>query len=247
MVPNDHVQHGLLWLTPLPGGRQRPSSRTRLSLVHSPPRLRRAPPRPSDTLPPRTGVARGSDIDVARLGAWKLSLSRCGLGPSAGGRGWATASCVGRNSVAGSLGKLSDTWVLNLTLASASDGSVEGRVTENVKGKEEVLIAAVKRNVRVLVGKVLTERQGFLILASAELGAAVKVDGAVKGTTPIRGKIPLAWGPHLHANAQATCSGNLVLKSRAKRTQTARSTRQLIKEQSAKDHGVKQCEKKRRQ
>ncbi len=99
--------------------------------------------------------------------------------------------------VAGSLGKLGDTWVLNLTLSNVHDGSVEGRVTENVKGKEDVLIAAVKRNVKVLVGKVLTDRQGFLILGSPELGATVKIDGVVKGSTPIRGKLPLAWGPHL--------------------------------------------------
>ena len=99
--------------------------------------------------------------------------------------------------VAGSLGKLSDTWVLNLTLANVTKGSVEGRVTENVVGKEDKLIGAVKKNARILVSKVLEGREGWLILNTPEVGATVKVDGAAKGVTPLGQRLQLAWGPHL--------------------------------------------------
>jgi hypothetical protein len=47
------------------------------------------------------------------------------------------------------------------------------------------------------VSKVLKGREGFLVLTVAEEGATVKVDGLIRGTTPLPGRLPLAWGPHL--------------------------------------------------
>ena len=52
-------------------------------------------------------------------------------------------------------------------------------------------------NARILVSKILKGREGYLVLTVAEEGALVKVDGTARGSTPIKGRLPLAWGPHL--------------------------------------------------
>ncbi len=98
--------------------------------------------------------------------------------------------------VAGSLGKLGDTFTLFLNLMDIKKAVVEGRVQENVEG-EAKLIPSVKRGVGQLVGKVLKDREGYLIITVSEPGATVKVDEQVRGVTPIRGRMTLAWGPHL--------------------------------------------------
>lgn len=52
--------------------------------------------------------------------------------------------------------------------------------------------AAVK-----LVGKMLEGKQGSVLVTSSELGAAVKVDDAQVGTTPLASPVKVAAGPHL--------------------------------------------------
>jgi hypothetical protein len=96
----------------------------------------------------------------------------------------------------GQLSKLGEAYNLQLTLASPA-GAVENRVSENVTGGEGKLIDASGRAVKQLVSKILQGREGFLLLVTAEIGATVKIDGQVKGVTPMRGRLPLAWGPHL--------------------------------------------------
>lgn len=99
--------------------------------------------------------------------------------------------------VAGSLGKLGETYTLFLNLTDIKKAVVESRVQENIEGGDAKIIPAITRAVGQLVGKVLKDREGYLILSVSEQGATVKVDGAVKGVTPIRGRMTLAWGPHL--------------------------------------------------
>lgn len=99
--------------------------------------------------------------------------------------------------VAGSLAKIGDTFLLSLTLNDVKKATVEGRVSENVSGKPDALIAAVGRNAKSLVANILKGREGFLVLTVAESGALVKIDGQIKGTTPMKGRLTLSWGPHL--------------------------------------------------
>ena len=99
--------------------------------------------------------------------------------------------------VAGSLAKIGDTHVLSLTLNNVRSATVENRVSETVPGKTDALIAAVARNAKVLVSRILKGREGYLVLSVAEAGATVKVDGQIKGTTPVKGRMTLSWGPHL--------------------------------------------------
>ena len=99
--------------------------------------------------------------------------------------------------VAGSLAKIGDTMVLSLALNNTKTAGVENRVSETVSGKSDALIGALSRNAKVLVSKILKGREGFLVLAIAETGAVVKVDGLIKGTTPLKGRLTLTLGPHL--------------------------------------------------
>ena len=99
--------------------------------------------------------------------------------------------------IAGSLAKIGDTLVLSLALNNTRTAAVENRVTENVAGKGDALIGAIGRNAKVLVSKILKGREGYLVLTVAETGAVVKIDGQIRGTTPVRGRMTLTWGPHL--------------------------------------------------
>jgi TolB-like protein len=99
--------------------------------------------------------------------------------------------------IAGSLAKLGESLVLSLTLNNTRTATVENRVTENVAGKSDALIGAISRNAKVLVSKILKGREGFLVLTVAETGAVIKVDGQIRGTTPVKGRMTLTWGPHL--------------------------------------------------
>ena len=99
--------------------------------------------------------------------------------------------------IAGSLAKIGDTMVLSLALNNTRSATVENRVSENVSGKGDALIGAISRNAKVLVSKILKGREGFLVLAVAETGAVIKIDGQIRGTTPVKGRMTLTWGPHL--------------------------------------------------
>jgi TolB-like protein len=99
--------------------------------------------------------------------------------------------------IAGSLAKIGDTLVLSLALNNVKSATVENRVSETVTGKGDALIGAIGRNAKVLVSKILKGREGYLVLAVAETGALVKIDGQIRGTTPVKGRMTLSWGPHL--------------------------------------------------
>ena len=99
-------------------------------------------------------------------------------------------------TVNGSLAKIGDGYILTLALSNTKSASVENRTTENI-AKQDQIVAAVAKNARILVSKILKGREGSLVLTVAEEGALVKVDGQAKGSTPIKGRLPLSWGPHL--------------------------------------------------
>jgi TolB-like protein len=99
--------------------------------------------------------------------------------------------------IAGSLAQIGDTMVLSLALNNTKTATVENRVSESVTGKGDALIGAISRNAKVLVSKILKGREGYLVLTVAEAGAVVKIDGQIRGTTPVKGRMTLSWGPHL--------------------------------------------------
>lgn len=88
------------------------------------------------------------------------------------------------------------TYNLLLTLLKVGQASPLSSVRVQAKG-EEMLLREVPPNTLKLVGKLLEGRQGALVVSSSEVGAAVKIDDAQVGTTPLQARVPVAAGPHL--------------------------------------------------
>jgi PEGA domain-containing protein len=92
-------------------------------------------------------------------------------------------------------GGVPETFTLDLTLTAVKKGQREGSAIESARSEAE-LMARTGKAAQRLVQKILAGRVGRLVLVSAELGAVVKVDDQVKGTTPLRGPLLLPAGPH---------------------------------------------------
>jgi TolB-like protein len=100
-----------------------------------------------------------------------------------------------RYLVSGTIGKVGDAYAFNLVLTDIDTAKVESRVSENVK-EQGKLLDVTARSSKVLVSKILADRQATLLVTCAEKGALVKIDGQIVGSTPLpRRKI--SWGPHL--------------------------------------------------
>lgn len=100
-----------------------------------------------------------------------------------------------RYLVSGSLGKIGENYTLNLALTDAQASKVEGRVSENAKEQSKLLELAA-RSSKVLVSKILQDRQATLLVTCPEKGATVKIDGQAVGVTPLPRRT-ISWGPHL--------------------------------------------------
>ncbi len=98
--------------------------------------------------------------------------------------------------VTGRLVRTGGTYNLMLTLLKAGDNVPVSSVRVDAKG-EEALLQEVPPSTLKLVGKVLEGRQGYLVVSSSEAGAAVKVDDAQVGVTPLQSRVQVAAGPHL--------------------------------------------------
>ncbi len=108
------------------------------------------------------------------------------------GADWLVSGKVTRLAAAGGV---PETLSLDLTLTAVRTGQREGSVIETARSEPELLQRAA-RAAQKLVQKVLAGRAGRLVVAVSELGAVVRVDDQVKGTTPLRSPIVLAAGPH---------------------------------------------------
>ena len=99
-----------------------------------------------------------------------------------------------RYIVSGSLGKVGEKYALQLVLSDIEKAKVDGRVNEQVDSQGKLLDATTRAS-QQLVGRILSDRQGTLIVTTEEVGAIVKIDGKNVGVTPLpRQKI--GWGPH---------------------------------------------------
>ncbi len=72
--------------------------------------------------------------------------------------------------------------VSSRTIQASSEADLVGKLTENTAA---------------LIGPLLSGRQGFIVVIASEDGAAVKVDGAQLGTTPLAQRLQVAGGPHV--------------------------------------------------
>lgn len=100
-----------------------------------------------------------------------------------------------RYLASGSVGKVANTFSLNFVLTDLEKSVVVGRASTTVDDAGKLLDAAA-RSSRQLVSKVLSERQGTLLVTCSEKGATVKLDGEIIGVTPLPRRA-VTWGPHL--------------------------------------------------
>jgi hypothetical protein len=105
---------------------------------------------------------------------------------------WLVSGSITRLAAAGGV---PETYSLELTLTNVRKASREGSVIESARTENE-LVQKTGKAAQRLVAKILAGRTGRLVVTLAELGAVVKVDDQVKGTTPLRGPVTLPAGPH---------------------------------------------------
>jgi hypothetical protein len=92
-------------------------------------------------------------------------------------------------------GGIPETLSVDLTLTNVRKAQREGSVIETARSEAE-LVARTGKAAQKLVARILAGRSGRLVVTAAEVGAVVKVDDQVKGTTPLRAAIVLPAGPH---------------------------------------------------
>lgn len=97
--------------------------------------------------------------------------------------------------VSGSIVDIGGTWKLQLQLSNIQRGSVEQRASREYAGDTSGLFAEIRAAAAILVRDILGERSGTLAVAVNEVGASVKVDGAIVGVTPLE-PMELAGGVH---------------------------------------------------
>jgi TolB-like protein len=94
--------------------------------------------------------------------------------------------------VTGTVGKLSEQYVVSLQLINARRGKVEARLTESFRGEEAQLVGAVRHAGRNLLGINATE-PGSLALSASEPDAEIFIDDEQRGELPmpaINGLVP---------------------------------------------------------
>ncbi len=97
--------------------------------------------------------------------------------------------------VVSSAAQVAGTYVVSARLLDVKKVRVLSRVTESFVGPEEQLLRAVRRCARQLLG-VPAGQPGALVVATAEVGAQVFVDGEERGRTPTAPITKLAAGRH---------------------------------------------------
>ncbi len=96
--------------------------------------------------------------------------------------------------VAGTVGKIADTFIIALRLTNPREGTVENRVTESFTGRGEQILGAMRVAIWRLIG-IPRSGPGDLLL-SANLPAAVYLDGAAVGSLPLSALVGLTPGRH---------------------------------------------------
>jgi|CXWL01.1.fsa_nt_gi hypothetical protein len=87
------------------------------------------------------------------------------------------------------------TLTLELVLIDVKTGKREASDISSA-GTEGEMMNKLTASVVKLLGSVLRQRSGSLVLQSAEKGASVKIDDSLVGTVPV-GKVEVAGGPHI--------------------------------------------------
>ena len=99
--------------------------------------------------------------------------------------------------VAGSLGKMNRTFVLNLMLIKINESFVKNRISVSLKGDSSDLIELVSPYVKKLVeGEKASKYKGSVDILVNESEASVLINSKKIGTTPLKEQIQLPIGKH---------------------------------------------------
>lgn len=136
-------------------------------------------------------------LSVERQKALMGCGDECGSGAtSAGSLLGVDLLVTGRLSRLGAKKGDAGTLSLEMTLLESATGQRKGSSLLTAASESE-LINKLPEAVVTLMSKVLEGKQGALVVTTTDLGASVKVDGTIVGTTPLEGRLALAAGPHM--------------------------------------------------
>src|SRR5262249_27792995 len=96
--------------------------------------------------------------------------------------------------VTGSIGKLGNSYVLNLSLLDTKSAKVIERESRDAKSQEE-LVGAAENGSKFLARSLLEGQEGDVVLRVSEVSAEVEIDGKLVGLTPLA-RLQMASGPH---------------------------------------------------
>lgn len=97
--------------------------------------------------------------------------------------------------VAGNVGRLANSWVVNLRLLDVKQNRVDNRVGESFRGEQDQLLNATRAATRALLG-LPSGGAGRIAVTSSEEGAEVFVDDTKVGTTPLKPVEKIPEGRH---------------------------------------------------
>ncbi|RMG12030.1 MAG: PEGA domain-containing protein [Deltaproteobacteria bacterium] len=97
--------------------------------------------------------------------------------------------------VTGTISKTGDVLVLQMNLLAVSEAKVVNRVSRTLKS-EGAILDEVPRATVELLAKALEGKRGTLVVSVSEAGATIKIDGTIRGSSPM-GPIDLPAGLHL--------------------------------------------------
>ncbi len=97
--------------------------------------------------------------------------------------------------IVGSVAKLEQSFVISLKLIDSGAIKVDNRITESFQGQKDQLIKAVRHAGRLLLG-IESTAVGGVVVSASEDGAAVFVDGEMKGEFPLPPVESLLPGRH---------------------------------------------------
>jgi hypothetical protein len=99
------------------------------------------------------------------------------------------------NLVAGSVGMVGQTYVVNLQLLEVSKARVAKRVNRQFEGSREKLLDEMATAAAQVVEDILKAEAGSVLFTTSEEGADIAVDGRTVGTSPLA-SVSIPAGPH---------------------------------------------------
>jgi hypothetical protein len=97
--------------------------------------------------------------------------------------------------VSGDITQSGNVYIVQLQLINTREARVDSRTSREYQGEPQGLFAELKVMAKILVRDILSKRSGKLALEVSEEGATVRVDGSIRGVSPLY-SVTMAGGIH---------------------------------------------------